>query len=51
MWPEKVYEVLPYAYVTAGIGVMVSVESVLAFAAGALMAGAGAVVWGVALRQ
>ena len=45
MWPEKVYEVLPYAYVTAGIGVMVSVESVLAFVAGALMASAGAVVW------
>lgn len=45
MWPEKVYEVLPYAYVAAGIGVMVGVDSVLAFAAGAVMAAAGAVVW------
>lgn len=45
MWPEKVYEVLPYAYVSAGVAVMVSFDSVLAFAAGALMAAAGAVVW------
>ncbi|HSG52064.1 MAG TPA: hypothetical protein VLA40_08140 [Rheinheimera sp.] len=45
MLPEKVYEVLPFAYIGAGIGLMIGYESWLLMAAGMLMAGAGAVIW------
>jgi len=45
MWPEKVYEVMPYAYVSAGIGVIISFDSVLTRVAGVLMACSGAVIW------
>lgn len=45
MLPEKVYEVLPFAYVAAGVGMMVGFESWLLLVSGMLMAGAGAVIW------
>ncbi|HEX5792560.1 MAG TPA: hypothetical protein VFY01_04740 [Rheinheimera sp.] len=45
MLPEKVYEVLPYAYVATGVAIMLGFDSALALISGALMAIAGAIVW------
>jgi len=45
MLPGKIYEILPFAYVGAGVGLMVGFESWLLLVAGMLMAGAGAVIW------
>ena len=45
MLPSKLYEALPYVYVAAGIGIMLSSPQLFATAAGGLLALAGAVVW------
>jgi hypothetical protein len=45
MLPVKVYEVLPFAYVGIGIGIMVGFESWLMLISGMLIAAAGAVIW------
>lgn len=45
MLPEKLYEVLPYVYVAAGISMMLGVKSWLALIAGVLISLAGAVIW------
>lgn len=45
MLPEKMYEMVPYAYVGSGIGIMLGFDSWYTLLAGVLMAAAGAVVW------
>jgi protein-S-isoprenylcysteine O-methyltransferase Ste14 len=45
MLPQKIYEVLPYAYVCIGVSVIVSIDSWLAVVSGVVIATVGAVVW------
>ena len=45
MIPDKIYEVLPYAYVAVGSAVMLATNAWLLVVCGFLMACAGAVVW------
>lgn len=45
MLPAKLYEVLPYAYVVGGTGMMLGFDLWLATLSGVLVATAGAVVW------
>lgn len=43
--PERLYEALPYLYVTSGVGTMVMIQGLLALVSGLLLVGAGSVVW------
>jgi 4-hydroxybenzoate polyprenyltransferase len=45
MIPDKIYEVLPYAYVAVGSAVMLATNAWLLVVCGFLMVCAGAVVW------